>query len=136
LVDAVIAVEKALILKSPVEGEAYFVTNGEPIAFYDFIENLIVTIGYPRIQGKIPFWLAYSAAAVMEGVDVLMGGTFNEDGLTRFSVKYMVTDHYYSIEKAYKDFGWKPAVTLVEGIKLTVNDLVAKGKVVKTSNIE
>jgi len=135
LVDAVVAAEKALTLDSPVAGQAYFITNGEPIAFYDFVENLIVTIGYPRIQGTVPYWLAYSFAALVEGVDTLMGGSFNEDGLTRFSVNYMVTDHYYSIEKAYKDFGWKPAVSLVEGIKLTVDDLVAKGKVVKTSQV-
>jgi sterol-4alpha-carboxylate 3-dehydrogenase (decarboxylating) len=35
----------------------------------------------------------------------------------------MVTHHYYSIEKAKKDFGYEPKVTLAEGIKLTVNDL-------------
>ena len=68
--------------------------------------------------------MAYTVAAIAEGLDTLKGGTLNaENGLTRFSVRYMVTHHYYSIEKAYQDFGWKPKVSLSEGIKLTVNAL-------------
>ena len=127
LIDAVVAAEEALSLGSAVEGQAYFITNGEPMAFFDFIENLLVAMGHPRITGKVPYWLAYSVAALVEGWDTLKGGSFNEGGMTRFSIKYMVTHHYYSIEKAYKDFGWKPAVSLAEGIALTVNDLKAKG---------
>jgi len=127
LIDAVVAAEDALSLGSAVEGQAYFITNGEPMAFFDFIEDLLVAMGHPRITGKVPYWLAYSVAAIVEGWDTLKGGSFNEGGMTRFAIKYMVTDHYYSIEKAYKDFGWKPAVSLTEGIALTVNDLEAKG---------
>ncbi len=127
LIDAVVAAEEALVLGSAVEGQAYFITNGEPMAFFDFIEKLLIDMGHPKITGKVPYWLAYSVAAIVEGWDTLKGGSFNEAGLTRFSVKYMVTHHYYSIEKAYKDFGWKPAVSLAEGITLTVNDLKAKG---------
>ena len=56
--------------------------------------------------------------------DAPKGGTLNaENGLTRFSVRYMVTHHYYSIEKAKRDFGWTPTVNLAEGIKLTVDAL-------------
>ncbi len=127
LIDAVVAAEEALVLGSSVEGQAYFITNGEPMAFFDFIENLLIAMGHPKITGKVPYWLAYSVAAIVEGWDTLKGGSFNEGGLTRFAVKYMVTHHYYSIEKAYKDFGWKPAVSLAEGITLTVNDLKEKG---------
>jgi len=127
LIDAVVAAEEALRPGSAVEGQAYFITNGEPMAFFDFIEDLLVAMGHPRITGKVPYWLAYSVAAIVEGWDTLKGGSFNEGGMTRFAMKYMVTHHYYSIEKAYKDFGWKPAVSLAEGIALTVNDLKAKG---------
>ncbi|OUS24635.1 NAD(P)H steroid dehydrogenase [Gammaproteobacteria bacterium 45_16_T64] len=131
LVDAVVAAENKLGPNSPVSGQAYFVTNGEPMAFFDFIEKFLINVGYPPIKGKVPYWLAYAAAAVVETIDTLKGGTLNsEDGLTRFAVRYMVTHHYYSIEKAYQDFGWKPAVSLDEGIQLTVDAL--KGDTEKT----
>lgn len=124
LVDAIVAAEEKLVKGSAVCGQAYFVTNGEPIAFFDFVENVLIQLGYPPITGKVPYWLAYTVATIAEGYDTLKGGTLNaEDGLTRFAVRYMVTHHYFNIDKAYRDFGWKPKVSLEEGIKLTVDAL-------------
>ena len=129
LVDAILMAAEKLGPNSPVSGQAYFVTNGEPMAFFDFIEKVVIELGYPPIKGKVPYWLAYAAAAIAEGIDTLKGGTLNaENGLTRFAVRYMVTHHYYSIEKAYQDFGWRPKVSLAEGIKLTVAALKADTK--------
>lgn len=124
LVDAVVAAEDKLVAGSPVCGQAYFITNGEPIAFFDFIEKMLIALGYPPIKGKVPYWLAYTAAYIVEGLDTLKGGTLNSEGkLTRFSVRYMVTHHYFNINKAKRDLGWKPKVSLAEGIKLTVEAL-------------
>lgn len=121
LVDAVVMASEKLGPNSPVSGQAYFITNGEPMAFFDFIEKVLVELGYEPIKGKIPYWVAYAAAAIAEGIDTLKGGTLNaENGLTRFAVRYMVTHHYYSIDKAYQDFGWRPRVNLAEGIRRTV----------------
>lgn len=123
-VDAVVIAEEKLVKGSPVCGQAYFITNGEPMAFFDFIEKVLVQLGYPPITGKVPYWLAYSVATVLETIDTLRGGTLNaEGGLSRFSVRYMVTHHYYSIEKAKRDLGWAPKVSLAEGITLTVQAL-------------
>ncbi len=127
LTDAVLAAEERLQPGTPVAGQAYFVTNGEPMAFFDFIEKLLLRLGYPPITGKVPYWLAYGVAAMAEGLDTLKGGTLNaEDGLTRFAVRYMVTHHYYSIDKARSDLGWVPSVSLEQGIELTVRALLER----------
>lgn len=124
LVDGVVAAYDKLFPASPVCGQAYFITNGEPIAFFDFVEKFLMQIGYPPITGKVPYWLAYSVAAIAEGYDTLKGGTPGaENGLTRFAVRYMVTHHYFNIEKAKRDLDWEPQVTLDEGIKLTIEEL-------------
>ena len=123
-VDAVVAAEERQVTSEQFCGEAYFITNEEPLAFFDFVEKLLVEVGYPPIKGKIPYWLAYAVAAVAEAMDTLRGGTLNaEDGLSRFSVRYMVTHHYFNIAKARRDLQWKPAVSLAEGIRMTVNEL-------------
>ena len=126
LTDALVAAEDKLVPGAPVCGQSYFVTNGEPMAFFDFIEKLLLELGYPPITGKVPYWLAYSAAAIAEAVDTLKGGAMKvEDGLSRFAVRYMVTHHYYRIEKAKRDLGWTPRVSLSEGIRKTVAALRA-----------
>jgi sterol-4alpha-carboxylate 3-dehydrogenase (decarboxylating) len=126
LVDAVVAAEAKLEAGNALDGEAYFITNGEPMPFFDFVEDFIVEMGHPKITKKVPYWLAYSVAAVVETIDKMKGDMI-ETGMTRFAIKYMVTHHYYSIEKAKRDFGWQPKVSLAEGIKLTVEDLNKKG---------
>jgi sterol-4alpha-carboxylate 3-dehydrogenase (decarboxylating) len=131
LVDAVVAAEAKLEKGSALDGQAYFITNGEPVAFFDFVEDFIVAMGHPRITKHVPFWLAYSVAAIVEAWDMLKGGSLKETGMTRFAIKYMVTHHYFSIEKARKDFGYNPKVSLAEGIKITIDDLQAKGLAVK-----
>jgi sterol-4alpha-carboxylate 3-dehydrogenase (decarboxylating) len=124
LVDAVVAAEERLTPGGAACGQAYFITNGEPMAFFDFVEKLLMEIGYPPLKGKIPYWLAYGVAAIAETIDTLRGGTLNaEDGLSRFSVRYMVTHHYFSIEKARRELQWRPAVSLADGIRATVNEL-------------
>ena len=127
-VDAILAAEERLVPGSPVCGQAYFITNGEPKPFFGFVEDFIVELGYPKIRGKVPYWLAYMGAGIIEFIDTVKGGGVKpEDGISRFAIKYMVTHHYYSVEKAFRDFGWKPKVSLAEGIKLTVADLCNKG---------
>lgn len=124
LVDAVVAAEVRLEPGAAACGQSYFVTNGEPMVWFDFVEELLVELGYPPIRGKVPYWLAYTAATIAETIDTLKGGTVNaENGLTRFAIRYMVTHHYFSIEKARRDLDWQPAVSLEEGIRLTAQHL-------------
>lgn len=124
LVDAVVTAEAQLVADAPVCGQAYFITNGEPMVWFDFVEKLLMELGYPPITGKVPYWLVYTIALIAEGWDTLRGGTLNaESGLTRFAVRYMVTHHYFSIKKAERDLGWRPQVSLEQGICLTVQGL-------------
>ena len=124
LTDAVLAAEQRVAPGGAACGQIYFITNGEPKAFFDFVDMLLKEAGYPTIKGKVPYWLAYGVAAIAEGIDTLKGGTLNaEDGLTRFAVRYMVTHHYYSIEKAKRELDWTPKVDLCEGLRLTVQGL-------------
>ncbi|MBW2190262.1 MAG: NAD(P)H steroid dehydrogenase [Deltaproteobacteria bacterium] len=133
LTDAVLLADEALAkdgLNSVAAGQAYFITNGEPMPFWDFIRKVAARLGFPPIKYRAPKSLVYVIAAVVEGIDTLKGGTLNaEDGLTRFAIRYMCTHHYFSIEKARRELGYNPSVTVDEGIELTCQHLEATGAV-------
>ncbi|MET0286964.1 MAG: NAD(P)H steroid dehydrogenase, partial [Polyangiales bacterium] len=110
-------------------GQAYFVTNGEPMVFFDFVKKVLAEMRLPPIVAAAPYPLVYAIAAVKEAIDTLRGGTLNaEDGLTRFAVRYMVRHHYFDIGKARRDFGYEPRVNIEQGIKLTVAALRESGQ--------
>ncbi|MDH3625310.1 MAG: NAD-dependent epimerase/dehydratase family protein [Myxococcales bacterium] len=133
LIDAVILADEALAndgLESVAAGQAYFITNGEPMPFWDFVRKVAARLGFPPIKYRAPKSLVYAIAAVKEGIDTLKGGTLNaEDGLTRFAIRYMCTHHYFSIEKARRDLGYNPSVSVDEGIERTCQHLEATGAV-------
>jgi nucleoside-diphosphate-sugar epimerase len=133
MVDAVLLADEALTkdgLDSIAAGSAYFITNGEPMPFWDFVRKVAARLGFPPINYTVPKSLMWGIAAIKEGIDTLKGGTLNaEDGLTRFAIRYMCTHHYFSIDKARRELGYNPTVTVEEGIELTCKHLEATGVV-------
>lgn len=122
IVDALLAADERLVPGSPVPGQAYFITNGEPITFWEFVRRVLSPLGFPPPRFAIPGALAYAAAAVREAFDTYVrGGTLHaEEGLSRFAVRYITTHHYYSHAKATRDLDYVPRVRLDEGIDRTV----------------
>lgn len=133
LTDAILLADEALARGGPesvAAAQAYFITNGEPMPFWDFVRKVAARLGFPPIKYRAPKSLVYAIAAVKEGVDTLKGGTLNaEDGLTRFAIRYMCTHHYFSIDKARRELGYDPAVSVEEGIERTCRHLEATGQV-------
>lgn len=133
LTDAVLLADEALAkdgLSSIAAGEAYFITNGEPMPFWDFVRKVASRLGFPPIKYRVPKSLVYFIAAINEVIDTLKGGTLNaEDGLTRFAIRYMCTHHYFDIQKARRDLGYNPAVSIDGGIERTCQHLEATGAV-------
>ncbi len=128
LVDALVSADERLTLDSPVAGQAYFVTNGEPMPFFAFVAKVLKELDLPPIIGAVPYPIVYAAAAFKEGLDTLRGGTLNaEDGMSRFAVRYMVKHHYFDIHKAQRDLAYTPRVSLDEGIRLTCAALRREG---------
>jgi nucleoside-diphosphate-sugar epimerase len=128
LVDALLLADERLTSDSPIAGQAYFVTNGEPLPFFEFVKRFLRELGLPKIVGAVPFPLAYAVAAIKEGVDTLRGGTLHaEGGISRFAVRYMVRHHYFDIGKARRDLGYVPRVNLEEGIRRTCAELRQRG---------
>ncbi len=132
LVDALLTAGDRLTPDSPIAGQAYFITNGEPMGFWDFVKRVLAGLELPPIRGRVPYALAYSVAALAEAWDTLKGGTLHaEDGMSRFAIRYLCTHHYFSIEKAARDLDYAPAISIAEGIARTVAAIKADPEAAK-----
>ena len=132
LIDALVLAEEGLATNPEVGGEAFFITNGEPRPFWDFVNDLLKQLDLPTTRHRVPFSIAYPAATVVELFRAFTGRSqVPEDGLTRFAIRYMCTHHYFSIKKARQLLGYRPAVSLKEGIQETVAHQKAEGEVQK-----
>jgi nucleoside-diphosphate-sugar epimerase len=119
LIDALLLADDRL-RDGTAAGKAYFVTNGEPRQFFDFVGQVLAELDLPPIRGSVPFWVAYSVAALAEGFDALRGReVVAENGLSRFAVRYMCTHHWFDIGRARRELGFTPRVDLDEGIRRT-----------------
>lgn len=114
--DAHILAADKLSIGSPVAGKAYFISNGEPVVMWDFLNRVITDAGLPPVTQSVPVWLARFVAGVQERFFRLFGLT-KEPGMTRFVVCQMSTSHWYDISAARRDFGYEPAVSVEEGLK-------------------
>lgn len=105
----------------PVAGEAFFITNGQPISFWDFPRGLWREISPAyRTNEKsnkpwhIPREWALRLGSLSEWYGWLTG---KEVRLNRFRVTLATTTRYYNIEKARRVLGYQPLVDMQEGIK-------------------
>lgn len=97
-----------------VGGRAYFITNGEPVVLWDWINELLRGVGLPEIQKHVPLGTAYRLGGVLETlwrVLPLQG----EPPMTRFVAKELATDHWFKIDAARRDLGYTPRVTMAVG---------------------
>ncbi len=121
LIDSLVLADRRLTEDPTLGGRAWFVTNGEPMGFWDFVDRVLVAMNLPKIKGRIPYSLAYALAALAEQINSVLGRDAGpENGFTRFAVRYMCTHHYFSIERARRDLGYQPAVRIDEGIQRTI----------------
>jgi nucleoside-diphosphate-sugar epimerase len=123
LVHGMLLAADKLEASGPVGGQAYFVTNGEPVAFWEFIGKVLDGLGYPRPTFRVPYPIAFGAAAIRETIDALRGATPTEDRFSRFTIRYLTTHHYFSCDKAKRDLGYERTVDIDEGIRRTLATL-------------
>ena len=102
--------------ESPVNGNAYFLSQGEPVNCWDWIDEVLAMNGLPKVKWSIPFALAWTLGWMLEGVYKhcrLQG----EPVMTRFLAAQLAHTHYLNIAKAKRDFGYVPMVSMEEGMK-------------------
>jgi nucleoside-diphosphate-sugar epimerase len=97
-------------------GEAYFVTDGDPIVFKDWIKKLVATRGVEVPEKSVPKPVAGALAAAGETVYKLLGKTDSPPPITRFAVWVSGLECTINDSKARDELGYVPVITRDQGL--------------------
>jgi nucleoside-diphosphate-sugar epimerase len=100
-------------------GNGYLVHDGESTTLEEFCAGIAEALGVPPIKTYIPYWLAMTAARVMEFIWKLFRIKMRPL-LTTYTVTNLGSRFRFSIDKAERELGWKPRITYREGFRQTM----------------
>lgn len=121
--DACIKAAENLVAGSSVAGQAYFITNDETTLFWEQCGVILGGLGYPVPSICIPYVICFCVAVLIEIVLLLLSPIYRPKKPPTFSrqrVALLTSHRKISCAKAKKDFGYKPQVSMEEGMQRTV----------------
>jgi len=116
-----LAAEALLDRSGPAGGSVYNITDGEPIGYIDFFRPMIEACGITVIPLLyIPFFVLYPFAFLFELVCHLLRPLIRlNPPVTRMETIKIGITHYFNIQKATKELGYYPIVSLRAGLDRT-----------------
>lgn len=96
-------------------GEAYFVTDGEPVVFREFVSELLRTQGVEPADRSLPAWTAVPLARVCEAAWKLLPLP-GEPPMTTFRAWLLTQECTIDISKARTELGYAPVVDRERGL--------------------
>lgn len=106
----------ALRAGSPVCGRAYFISQGDPVNCWDWINEILELAEVEPVRKAISLKSAWRIGVVLE----TSYGLFrlrSEPPMTRFLAAQLATSHYFDITRARHDFGYEPLISTAEGMR-------------------
>lgn len=123
--------ETALRAGGPACGRAYFITNGEPLRLWGWINGLLNALGEPIIEKRISLSAARTVGTACELAWRCLP-LKGEPPMTRFVASELAKDHWFDLSAARRDLGYVPAVTMREGTRELIADLLARKNAART----
>ncbi len=121
LCDAMIRATERLGPDSPVGGQAYFISDDQPMNHGEFYERIVKAMGMATEKK----YLAYATMRRVAIAGERVYGTFGKPKppITMAQLHNCTLDNYFSIEKARRDLDYKPLYDTDEGILTCIPDL-------------
>lgn len=96
------------------DGRAFFITNGEPVVLWDWINELLRGLGEPPVTRHLSLGAASAIGAACEFAWRLFP-LRGEPPMTRFIAAELAKDHWFDLTAARRDLGYVPRVSMAEG---------------------
>lgn len=114
-----------LISSATASGKAYFIGQEKPVKMWEWINDLFSRMAVPRVTRKVPLPVAWTAGAALEATHSLFRGGV-EPAMTRFLAEQLARSHHFSHDRAHRDFGYVPVVSIEEGMDKLIHWLKEK----------
>eukprot|EP00051_Salpingoeca_urceolata_P014308 m.181705 g.181705 ORF g.181705 m.181705 type:complete len:511 (-) comp18045_c0_seq3:70-1602(-) len=118
LSDGIVRAACGLAPGGPSRDQVYFISDNSPMNNFAFLQPLADALGCPPPCINLPFSVAYGFAAVSEAVHrgvLAVGGPWLQPLMTRAEVCKVGVSHYFAMDKAARELGYRPAFDSVEG---------------------
>lgn len=115
--------EIAIRSSTTAAGRAYFINEPDAVNLWDWINLLLERAALPPVMRSLSFGAAHTIGATCEAVWTLLR-LKSEPPMTRFVAAQLAGSHSYSIAAAQRDFGYRPLVSVDEGLRRLQPELV------------
>jgi nucleoside-diphosphate-sugar epimerase len=102
-------------------GRVYLVSNGEPVALWEFIRDCLQGLGMTLAAGQVSSSIAFAVAGAAEALHRVVPG-LGEPPLTRYVVALLARDQTLDITAARRDLGYRPEVSMSDALARTIDD--------------
>lgn len=99
-------------------GRAFFISQGEPVQLWTWVNEVLRANGLPPITRRISRRFATFIATVAEAI-ARLDPRGREPLLSRFLVSEMATSHYFDLTAARTLLGYHPRFTVAQGMAAT-----------------
>ncbi len=110
---------------SVVAGQIYFISQGEPVYLWDFVNTLLAALNIPPVHKRISFRTARFTAGILEAMHRSLP-LRGEPPITRFLASQMAFSHFFDISRARRDLGYQPRISTSEGLERYIETIVAQ----------
>ena len=99
-----------------INGHPYFVSSGEPVEIWDFVNRLLEAAGVPPIRKSVSLRTALVVGWVFEKAHALSGAE-GDPRMSRWIVRQLTNARWFDISAARRDLGYEPRVSLEDGMR-------------------
>lgn len=103
-----------------ISGRAYFIGQERPVLLWEWINELFRSLGIAEVKNRVPLGVAYFGGWALELLHSLRIAK-GEPKMTRFLAQQLARSHYFSHNNAEQDFGYKPVISIEDGMKKVVD---------------
>ncbi len=123
--DAHILAAENLFSSATAAGNAYFISQGEPVNLWNWVNGLFQRLNIEPVTKKINARPAYMIGTLLEGIHMWFS-LEKEPKMTRFLAEQLAKSHWFSIDKARHDLGYEPRISTSEGLDRLIQWLATR----------